>query len=111
MSDDRDAPLPTLQETVLEGQAIDAWLDDVRDHAALHTIVFRGGRFSDEPLAVTPEDAPARLREAGELLRRGASVQLRYAFEDSEWWDTLMPLEPGRVRLVRIDRGTLGRPR
>jgi hypothetical protein len=38
-------------------------------------------------------------------------VQLRYRFEGTEWWDTLMPLGGGRVRLVRIDRGMLDRPR
>jgi hypothetical protein len=110
MSHDHEAPLPDVHDKVLEGRAVEEWIHGVRECGALHEIVVRGGgAYSDAPIAVTERDAAKHLDDAMAHLRKGASVQLRYHFDGVEWWDTLMPLVGGKVRLVRIDRSTLDR--
>lgn len=112
MPHDQDGPLPDVQDKVLEGRAVEEWIHGVRECGKLHEIVVRGGAaYSDAPIAVTERDAGKHLDAALALLRKGASVQLRYDFDGVEWWDTLMPLGGGKVRLVRVDRSTLDRRR
>ena len=109
MTHDHEARLPDVHDTVLQGAAIEEWIHGVRDCAKLREMVVRGGPLADAPQAVAEHDQKQRLEEALAHLRKGASVQLRYVFDGAEWWDTLMPVGDGKVRLVRIDRATLDR--
>lgn len=111
MPSEDDVPLPKLQDATLDQPAITAWFDDVATCAELLEIVVRGGKWADEPVAATKENARERLDSALRALLGGASVQLRYRFEGTEWWDTIMPVAEGKFRLVRIDRGAIGAAR
>lgn len=90
------ADLPELQEGLLDATTLDALLADLRAHAMVLDVMVKGG---PSDLA---KGAESDLTRIPEILGGGArGVQIRYAFEGSEWRDTLMPA-PGGVRLVRM---------
>jgi hypothetical protein len=86
-----------LQDAILDAATLSQLLFDIGHAAVLVGIVIR-------PLGARRAGGlpPPSLEAAQHVLAEGtASVQLRYRFDDEEWWDTLLPVTGG-VRLVRI---------
>ena len=95
-----DAPLklPDLNTTLLDAAQVDELLRDIELCARITEIIPKfaaRGHVSDT--------ATVTLAQARELLAARAvrGLQLRYRYEDADWWDTLM-LVGDQFRLVRI---------
>lgn len=91
------APLPTLQDSVLDAETLDALVRDWLDHAEVLDVMTKGAPGSRATFA------PADLPRAVDALRSGQvrAVQVRYLHGGVEWRDTLLPAPTG-TRLVRI---------
>lgn len=90
-------PLPELVDTLLDADTVDQLLRDIASCTQLLEIVPKHharGHVGDRTIS---------LDAARDLLRRRAvrAVQLRYRYDDAEWWDTLVVTDTG-TRLVRI---------
>jgi hypothetical protein len=98
---------PHLEDATLDDPGVERLFEAVSLAAKLLDVVMRDGLWTAVEEGDASDDAWDRLELARDALRRGAFVQLRYLFDGSEWWDTLVPLMDGRVRLLRVDRGAL----
>lgn len=98
---------PHLEDATLEAPAVDRLFEDVGLAAKLLDVVMRDGLWATVEDEAPTEDAWDRLEIARDALDEGAFVQLRYLYLGTEWWDTLVPLMDGRVRLLRVNRGAL----
>jgi len=92
-----DIDLPDLQQAVLDEVTLADLFRDIELATELIGVTRKDGpesRAAEEPLTLV---------EAHELLRTGQtrSVQLRYRYEGTQWWDTLIRTPTG-VRLVRV---------
>lgn len=99
MSDtSENAPLPPLQDALLDPETLEQLLGDLQRFAVVQEVRLKG-----EPLAMT-SDKSVPLSEALAALREGRvlGVQLRYWYDGSNWWDTLMRTPKG-IRLIRIE--------
>lgn len=99
--DDRKA-LPELTQAVLDPELLERYFDDLTRCV--------------EVLGILPKQAAREyagstegwgLAEAREAVRTGRirGVQIRYLYQDAEWWDTLLCPQPGSVRIVRMRQG------
>jgi len=90
--------LPDLNDARLDWTEVEALLRDIASLTRILEIVprFAARGFVGETPAIS-------LDQARELLAQGAvrGVQIRYHYDQAEWWDTLMPVD-GQFRLVRI---------
>lgn len=91
------APLPELQQQVLDAEMLADYRNDLEQLAELLEVKTR---------AAAPAcgmDLPVPLREALEGLQQGRfrGVQVRYRFQGRSWWDTLLT-GAGGIRLTRI---------
>jgi hypothetical protein len=89
-------PLPTLVEGLLGDMEVQQLFAELAEHARLLEVLARSGPREHAG------QGPLTLGEAKRLLLSGAvrAVQVRYAFDDAEWSDTLLRL-PAGTRLVR----------
>lgn len=89
--------LPELHEAILDEPTLDQLFRDIEQFAQISEIVpkFQTGTYVGENSISLPE--------ARELIARMEvrALQIRYTFQESDWWDTLM-LTPQGVRLIRI---------
>jgi hypothetical protein len=87
-----------LQDSILDSETLEQLLGDLQRFAVVQEVRLKGGA-----LAMTSEKS-VPLPEALEALRAGRvlGVQLRYRYDGSNWWDTLMNTPRG-VRLIRIE--------
>jgi hypothetical protein len=87
-----------LQDALLDPEMLEQLLRDLQRCAVVQEVRLKGGA-----MAMTPEK-PVPLPEALEALRTGRAlgVQIRYWYDGSNWWDTLMNTPRG-VRLIRIE--------
>jgi hypothetical protein len=90
-------PLPDLCRTTLDEATLDQLFRDLEHCAEIIEII---PKYSDRRMVSEPAIS---LTEARDLLASGQArgVQIRYRYEDAEWWDTLK-VSPAGVRLVRI---------
>lgn len=95
---EKPAPLPELQDAVLDGAAVEALFADLAEHTTIGEIILKGGP-TERGRVVQPSLAEAAAALASGTVR---GVQIRYLHEGREWWDTLMRVGDG-VRLVRIE--------
>ena len=97
MNGDDGEKLPDLQDAVLNDTQLEQLFCDYRRCIRVLQIVVKqgGGRVGDES-SPSLEEAEHLVRE-----RKVRGLQIRYAYEDDLWWDTLMPV-PSGIRLVRI---------
>lgn len=91
-------PLPPLQDALLDSRTLEQLARDLQSFAQVDEVLLKGAsteRTSGEAVA---------LDEALEALRRGRvlGVQIRYRYQGSHWWDTLLRTPRG-IRLVRIE--------
>lgn len=92
---DASRELPALQEAALDWDDLDCVLADLDDFAEILDLRGRNGREM--------ESAPIDIVAARDALVSGElqGLQIRYAFADQVWVDTLLR-EDGGARLVRM---------
>jgi hypothetical protein len=93
--------LPPLHESTLAGDDLDALF---RDLGALTRVIGILPKYGPRD-HVDPHPAPLTLDAARDGLLRGdfRGLQIRYLYDDAEWWDTLLPAPgSGAFRIVRI---------
>jgi hypothetical protein len=90
--------MPELTEGLLDEATLDRLFADLAACTRIFSILVK-------PLARehVGSDGATTLDQARALLRARTvrGVQVRYRYQDAEWWDTLMVLPQG-VRLVRV---------
>jgi hypothetical protein len=97
-SETEPPPLPELHGGMLTEETLAQLFDDYSKCTVVTEIIPKHAAQSH-----VPEQSHLTLAHAQELLRtRGVrAMQVRYRFDDGEWWDTIMVLPKG-FRLVRI---------
>lgn len=101
-SETPEIPQPAeLHEALLDAATLARLFDDIALATELLEVTVKGARF--QHAFQQADRGPIQLEEARTLLLSGAvrGVQVRYRFDNAEWWDTLLNV-PGGVRLVRI---------
>lgn len=93
-------PLPELQVSVLDDETLEKLFTDLAACAEIFEVQTKG-----ELHEYSKKAAPS-LEEARKLLVEGAvrAIQIRYRFQDADWFDTLMH-DPSGVRLCRMRQG------
>jgi hypothetical protein len=91
-------PLPQLQNAVLDAETLEQLARDLTSFAQVDEVLLKGGST-----AMT-SGRSVSLAEALEALRQGRvlGVQVRYRYDGTSWWDTLLRTPQG-IRLVRIE--------
>jgi len=94
---DQAEKLPELRDAILDDAKLAELFRDYRRCVkVLEVVVKQGaGRVADS-LSPTLDQAEQLIRS-----RSVRGLQVRYAYEEALWWDTLMP-GPAGIRLVRI---------
>lgn len=89
--------LPELNQAVLDPETLDQLFRDIARCTQVLEVI---PRFSRQQLV---EHCSISLQQGRKLLRSGEAraIQLRYRYEEAEWWDTLIREREG-VRIVRI---------
>lgn len=97
-TEDPAPPLPELHGGMLTEETLAQLFDDYSKCTVVTEIIPKHAAQNH-----VPEQSNLTLAQAQELLRtRGVrAMQVRYRFDDGEWWDTIMVLPEG-FRLVRI---------
>jgi hypothetical protein len=95
--------LPQLQESFLDEETLERLVRDIRELTTVDEVMLKGGAMA----MTSGQSVP--LPEAVELLRQGRvqGVQIRYRYDGSHWWDTLMRAPQG-IRLIRIQHQRMG---
>jgi hypothetical protein len=96
--DEPPAKLPELNMTLLDAAQVEQLLRDIEAGTQITQIIPKYAARGH-----VPDTASVTLAQARELLATRAvrGLQLRYRYEDADWWDTLM-LVGEQFRLVRI---------
>jgi hypothetical protein len=98
MSDPATLKLPPLQQTELDSATLAQLFSDLAQCTQVLEVVPRRNVRTLVPEPAISLDAAATALNAGTV--RG--IKIRYLYEGQEWTDTLLPVAPGRTRLVRI---------
>jgi hypothetical protein len=90
--------LPPLQAAVLDAATLQSLFEDLAAETSVDEILMKG-----EACGYASGGRPS-LSGALEALEQGSAmgVQIRYRYQGSAWWDTLLRTPEG-VRLVRIE--------
>lgn len=93
-----EKPLPELHQTVLTPETLRALFDDLEACTEVLAVMPKAG-----PGYVTPEDIGLKQGEA--LLTEGKlrGLQIRYRYQNEEWWDTLINRD-GNTSITRIQQ-------
>jgi hypothetical protein len=89
--------LPSLQDAVLDSESLQALFRDLSSLVEIDEILLKGGaqsRAVEQRLSL--EEARAALEQG-----RVMGLQIRYRYQGSSWWDTLLRTPQG-IRIVRI---------
>jgi hypothetical protein len=97
-TDDAPLKLPDLNTTELDAALVEQLLRDIEVCTQITEIIPKFARRGQ-----VPDTASVTLTQARELLATRAvrGLQLRYRYDNADWWDTLMVVGEG-FRLVRI---------
>lgn len=89
--------LPPLEEGLQDAAGLARLLADIEACTRLLEVRLKGARRQ------RAQDGQASVAAVHAMLLDATcrGVQLRYRFQDAEWWDTIMPA-PGGFRVVRI---------
>lgn len=93
--------LPDLQQSVMDQATLDQLFADLDALTEVTEIIPR-----TVARGYVPEDTVMTLEEARRLLLSGSihGLQIRYNYQGSQWWDTLLPTSGGEgFRIVRIE--------
>lgn len=95
-----DLELPDLQQSVLDAETLEQLFSDLATCTEIIEIIPKAAAEG-----YVPEHTHMTLDEARALLLNGQirGLQIRYHYQGSQWWDTLLPApdNPG-FRIVRI---------
>ncbi len=89
--------MPELRQSVLDPATLAALFNDLEHCAKVLEVVPKQSRHRFVEAAAVSLDEGRRMLLAGEA----RAVQIRYLYDNAEWWDTLIA-EPAGVRIVRI---------
>ena len=94
---ERDDRLRDFHEAFLDGATLKHLFDDLEGAAEVLAVLAKGGGKD------RAHGGALTLEEGRDLFfsQSVRGLQIRYRYQDVEWWDTLMHT-PGGVRLVRI---------
>lgn len=89
--------LPPINEAILDPDTLNQLFEDVSQCTHLIEVIVK-----QSPRSQTP-DANHSLEDAKRMLEDGSvmGIQLRYSFDNAQWWDTLIRT-PAGIRIVRI---------
>ena len=93
--------LPELQQSVLDPATLDQLFVDLTALTEITEIIPKAAAEG-----YVPEHTQITLEEARALLLVGKirGLQIRYNYQGSQWWDTLLPdADTGGTRIVRIE--------
>jgi hypothetical protein len=101
-TDPQTLTLPELQQAALDPATLEQLFSDIARCTDVIEVLPKfaaHGRVGDAGLS---------LEDGRQLLLGGQlrALQIRYVYDGSQWWDTLMSRE-GQIRLVRIQHGDL----
>jgi hypothetical protein len=101
-ADPQTLTLPELQQAALDPATLEQLFSDIARCTDVTEVLPKfaaQGRVGDASLS---------LEDGRQLLLGGQlrALQIRYVYDGSQWWDTLMSRE-GQIRLVRIQHGDL----
>jgi hypothetical protein len=98
MENQTEKPLPALLNDVIDDATLAALFTDIQACTELLEVMVKS-----RSMQMTPPHGTWSLDEARELLeqRQVAGIQLRYLYQGSEWWDTIL-CQPAGWRVVRI---------
>ncbi|MBK1879890.1 hypothetical protein [Pelagicoccus mobilis] len=98
MSAEQQPKLPELHQADLDADTLEAYFRDLNECADVFAVIPKMG-----PGYISP--AVVELTSGYELIRSGQvrGLQIRYGYEGSEWWDTLI-VRDGTVRMTRIEQ-------
>lgn len=90
--------LPELHQTILTPETVRDLFADLKACTEVFAVMPKAG-----PGYVTPEDIG--LTEGEALLVEGAlrGLQIRYRYQNEEWWDTLINRD-GQIHITRIQQ-------
>ncbi len=90
--------LPELHQTILSPEMLEALFADLEVCTEVLAVMPKAG-----PGYVTPEDIG--LKEGQALLLDGTvrGLQIRYRYQNEEWWDTLINRD-GPIHITRIQQ-------
>lgn len=89
-------PLPELWRSVLDNDMLETLLSDLAKVDRVQVVIRQAAMEH-----VREAKAIFDLDQARAALTAGKAVQLRYRWENAEWWDTLTP-SPAGINLVRM---------
>ena len=92
--------LPALQESVLDAGTLEALFADLEACTEITEVIPKAAAEG-----YVPECSELTLHEARALLCSGQirGLQIRYNYQGSQWWDTLLPdSNSNNFRIVRI---------
>jgi hypothetical protein len=90
---------PPLHEAVLTESLLLELFDDIAACTDIREVLVKRG-----PKAKVCDNEVLSLTDARDALLSGSvpAVQLRYVYEGSDWWDTIMAVPGKGYRLVRV---------
>ncbi|NWK56716.1 hypothetical protein HW115_13920 [Verrucomicrobiaceae bacterium N1E253] len=93
-------PLPDLQQSVLDPETLSQLFSDLSELTEVLEVIPKAAAQG-----YVPECGTLTLEEGRALLLSGRvrGLQIRYQYQGSQWWDTLLPdAQSGGFRIVRI---------
>ena len=100
MDDNQERALPDLQQSVLDPETLAQLFIDLASLTQILEIIPKASASG-----YVDDDSNISLDEAREMLLSSAirGLQIRYSYQGSQWWDTLLPdPESTNFRIVRI---------
>lgn len=98
---DAPPPLPELTQSLLDQPLLEQYFDDLARCAEVLAIL---PKMAPQAMAIDASSWTLSDAKRGMVEARIRGVQIRYRYDSSEWWDTLL-CQPGGVRIVRIRQG------
>lgn len=93
-----NAALPQLQDALLDPETLAQLFRDIQRCAVVHEVLLKGSAS----LMASEKSVPLDEAELALQEKRVVGVQIRYWYEGTNWWDTLMHTHRG-IRLIRIE--------
>jgi hypothetical protein len=91
-------PLPELHQSVFDEATLEVYIADLNACTEILVVMPKAGPGYVAPKSIQLEEG-AQLLLAGKL--RG--LQIRYRYQNEEWWDTLINRE-GQIHITRIQQ-------
>lgn len=92
-------PFPDVHQAEFDTEELGRLIEDIASCATVSEVLVKCS-----PTDPIPAAQNYSLAECRDLLlkRQVRAVQIRYHYDESDWWDTLMPLGSTAYRLVRV---------